>query len=43
MKKDENNILRTCSETKHFSLGFFREQETGADGLMLGMTAFRKL
>jgi CubicO group peptidase (beta-lactamase class C family) len=42
MKKDENNILRVCSETMHYSLGFFKEPDSGAQGIMLGLTAFRK-
>jgi hypothetical protein len=42
MKKDENNFLRVCSETQHYSLGFFNEPSSGIRGLMLGMSAFRK-
>ncbi|MFC1840815.1 serine hydrolase domain-containing protein [Thermodesulfobacteriota bacterium] len=42
MKKDENNLLRVCSDTQHNSLGFFNEPCSGIKGLMLGMSAFRE-
>ena len=42
MRRDENGILRVFSDTQHYSLGFFREPDSGADALMLGMLAFRK-
>lgn len=42
MQKDEESILRIQSDTQHYSLGFFKEPETGFDGLMLGMLAYRK-
>ena len=42
MRRDENNVLRVVSDTQHYSLGFFKEPDSEADALMLGMTAFRK-
>jgi CubicO group peptidase (beta-lactamase class C family) len=42
MKKDETGNLRVCSETMHYSLGFFCELDSGTLGIMLGLTAFRK-
>ncbi len=42
MQKDEENILRVVSDMQHYSLGFFHEPESGFDGLMLGMSAYRK-
>ena len=42
MRRDEKGILRAFSDTQHYSLGFVREPESGADALMLGMLAFRK-
>lgn len=42
MQKDEKGILRVCSDTQHYSIGFFHEPESGFYGLMLGTLAFRK-
>ena len=42
MRRDEKNILRAFSDTQHYSLGFFREPDSGANALMLGTLAFRK-
>ena len=42
MRRDEKGILRVFSDTRHYSLGFFREPDSGAYALMLGMLAFRK-
>ena len=42
MRQDEKGILRVFSDTQHYSLGFFREPDSGAYALMLGMLAFRK-
>jgi len=42
MRRDDKGILRVFSDTQHYSLGFFREPDSGADALMLGMLAFRK-
>ena len=42
MRQDENGILRVFSDTQQYSLGFFREPDSGANALMLGMLAFRK-
>jgi CubicO group peptidase (beta-lactamase class C family) len=42
LRRDENGILRVFSDTQHYSLGFFREPDSGAHALMLGMLAFRK-
>ena len=42
IQKSEKGILRACSNTQHYSLGFFREAVSCVDGLMLGMTAFRR-
>ncbi len=42
LQRDEEGILRACSDTKHHSLGFFNEPGSGIQGLMLGMSAFRK-
>jgi len=42
MQKDEKGILRVCSDTQHYSIGFFHESESGFDGLMFGTLAFRK-
>ena len=42
MQKSDNDILRVCSDSQHYSLGFFREPASGADALILGTLAFRK-
>ncbi len=42
MQKDEKGVLRVCSDTQHYSIGFFQEPGTGFRGLMLGTLAFRK-
>ena len=42
MEKDDKGVLRVCSDTQHYSIGFFHEPESGVDGLMLGTIAFRK-
>ena len=42
MRRDEKGFLRVFSDTRHYSLGFFREPDSGADALMLGTLAFRK-
>ena len=42
MRKDDKNLLRVCSDSQHYSLGFFKEPDSEADALMLGMNAFRK-
>jgi CubicO group peptidase (beta-lactamase class C family) len=42
MQKDEKSILRVVSDSQHYSLGFFRESDSGVDALMLGTLAFRK-
>ena len=42
MRKDDKGILRVCSDSRHYSLGFFREPESGAEALTLGSLAFRK-
>ena len=42
LRRDEKGILRVFSDTQHYSLGFFREPDSGADALMLGTLAFRK-
>lgn len=42
LKKDENGVLRACSDTQHYSIGFFHEPDSGVAALMLGMSAFRK-
>jgi CubicO group peptidase (beta-lactamase class C family) len=42
MRRDENGILRASSDTQHYSLGFFRDPDSGHDALMLGTLAFRK-
>lgn len=42
MRKDDKGILRVCSDSQHYSLGFFREPASGVDALILGTLAFRK-
>ena len=42
MQKDENGVLRVCSDTQHYSIGFFHEPESDINGLMFGTLAFRK-
>ena len=42
LRRDDKGILRVFSDTRHYSLGFFREPDSGAYSLMLGMLAFRK-
>ena len=42
MRRDDKGILRVFSDTQHYSLGFFREPDSGADALMLGTLAFRR-
>jgi CubicO group peptidase (beta-lactamase class C family) len=42
MRRDETGILRVFSDTRHYSLGFFREPDSGEYALMLGTLAFRK-
>jgi CubicO group peptidase (beta-lactamase class C family) len=43
MRQGEDGILRAFSDTQHYSLGFFREPDSGANALMLGMLAFRNV
>ena len=42
MQKDDKGILQVCSDTLHYSLGFFTEPDSGVNGMMLGLSAFRK-
>ncbi|MDR0311186.1 MAG: beta-lactamase family protein [Acidobacteriota bacterium] len=42
MRRDENGVLGVFSDTQHYSLGFFREPDSGTYALMLGTLAFRK-
>jgi hypothetical protein len=42
LRQDDKGILRASSDTQHYSLGFFREPDSGANSLMLGTLAFRK-
>ena len=42
MEKDECGSLKVCSDTLHYSLGFFKEPDSDVTGMMLGLIAFRK-
>jgi CubicO group peptidase (beta-lactamase class C family) len=40
---DPEGFLAMKSEVPHLSLGFFREEESGAPGIMVAMNAFKKV
>ena len=42
MQKNERGYLEVCSDTLHYSLGFFKEPDSDVAGAMLGLFAFRK-
>lgn len=42
MEKDKGGSLKVCSDTLHYSLGFFKEPDSDVTGMMLGLIAFRK-
>ena len=42
MRRDDKGIIRVVSDARHYSLGFFREPDSAAESLMLGMLAFKK-